>query len=96
MNAKVTQSDQQYFGRLGRANRALDRTERPPGSLKEALCRMARIEQLHGIDMRSPEALKSWPDRQSHIAYLKAVKRMAAKERNANAKKARGCQDSRC
>ena len=81
MGSRVTESDREYFRRLGRASRALERTEGPAGTLKEALRRMGEIERTQGIDMLSPEMLESWPDRESHFAYLKAVKRMAAKER---------------
>lgn len=84
MRGKASAEDREYFRRLGRAKRALRRTERPPETLAEALDRMYRIERNHGLDLRSPHAQAIWSDRRSHFAYLKAIRALAAKARRAN------------
>ena len=75
----VSDADREYFRRMGEANAAARAaTERPAGSLAVAFERMARIERAHGIDVRGTVRAGHWPDRESHMALLAAVK--AAKE----------------
>ena len=63
---KVSESDRDYFRRLGRANAAATRRERPAGTLAEAIERMARIEGSRGIDVVAT-AQDRWPDYASHM-----------------------------
>ena len=64
--------------RLGEAIAAARRaTERPAGSLAVALERMARIERHMGIDVLAT-GREHWPDRESHMALLAAVKERVA------------------
>ena len=77
---KVSEGDRDCFRRLGRANAAATRMEKPAGTLAEAIERMARIEGSRGIDVVAT-AQDHWPDYASHMNYIAAVRRMAAKER---------------
>lgn len=70
----VSDADHESFARLGEAIAAARRaTERPAGSLAVALERMARIERHMGIDVLAT-GREHWPDRESHMALLAAVK----------------------
>ena len=52
---KVSEGDRDCFRRLGRANAAATRMEKPAGTLAEAIERMARIEGLfEGFTRREP------------------------------------------
>ena len=74
----VSDADREYFEQLGVANAAAQRaTERPAGSLAVALERMAAIERNMGIDIVAT-AREHWPDRDSHMAFLAAVKEKIA------------------
>ncbi len=74
----VSDADRAYFEQLGEANAAAQRaTERPAGSLAVALERMAAIERNMGIDVVAT-AREHWPDRDSHMAFLAAVKKRVA------------------
>ena len=84
-SGKVSASDRAYFKKLARLNAAASRDERPAGTLREAFDRMERIERQRGIDVRAV-AQHHWPDYDSHMAYLKAVKAMAERERKAGKK----------
>ena len=85
-SGKVSASDRAYFEKLARLNAAASRDERPAGTLREAFDRMHRIERQRGIDVRKI-AQDHWPDYDSHMAYLKAVKAMAARERKVGKQK---------
>ena len=75
----VSDADRAYFKRIGEANAAARAaTEGPAGSLAVAFERMARIERAHAIDVLATVRAGHWPDRESHMALLAAVK--AAKE----------------
>ena len=76
---KVSQGDRDYFRRLGEANAATTRMEQPAGTLAEAIERMKRIARSRGIDVVAT-AQNHWPDYASHMNYIEAVRRMAAKE----------------
>ena len=63
----------------GLAHAAASRRLRSPGTLRAALDAMHRIEQLHGIDPR--DYIDLWSDRESHMAYLDAVRQKIARDR---------------
>lgn len=69
----VSEADREYFARLGEANAAACATERPAGSLAVAFQRMGMIERNMGIDVAAT-AREHWPDRESHMSFLAAVK----------------------
>ncbi len=70
----VSDADREYFARLGEANTAARAaTERPAGSLAVALERTDMIERYMGIDGVAI-ARNHWPDRESHMSFLAAVK----------------------
>lgn len=73
----VSDADREYFARLGEANAAARATERPAGSLAVAFERMGMIERNMGIDVVAT-ARGHWPDRESHMSFLAAVKHKIA------------------
>ena len=74
----VSDADRESFVRLGEANAAARRaTERPAGSLAAAFERMGMIERNMGIDVVAT-AREHWPDRESHMSFLAAVKNKIA------------------
>ena len=75
----VSDGDREVMRKLGLAQAAADRDSRPPGTLRAALDAMHRIEQLHGIDPR--DYIDVWADRESHMAYLDAVHKKMARDR---------------
>ena len=71
----VSDADREYFAQLGEANAAARRaTESPAGSLAVAFERMGRIERNMGIDVVATVRAGHWPDRESHMSFLAAVK----------------------
>ena len=75
----VSAADRGYIRKLARATKLANRSDGPAGTLAEALDRMWRIERAMGIDVAAT-ALEHWPDCASHMTYLEAVRKMAAKE----------------
>lgn len=71
---KASAEERAYFQRLGAANRRLNPGS-PPTSLAEAFERMAKIQEIHGQQLR-PAAHESDGDLQSHLAFLAACRRM--------------------
>ena len=76
---KVFERDREVSRKQGLAQEAANRDLRPPATFRGALDAMWRIEQLHGIDHR--DYIDQWPDRESHIAYLDAVHKKVARDR---------------
>ena len=72
-------ADREYIKKLARANKLASRSDGPAGTLEEALDRMWRIERAMGIDVAAT-AQEHWPDYASHMAYIEAVRKMAARE----------------
>ena len=79
--ATVSTADREYIKRLADANAVASRGDGPAGTLAEALDRMWRIERAMGIDVVAI-AQEHWTDYDSHIAYLEAVRKMAAKKKS--------------
>ena len=67
--------EKEYFRRVGEQNRLL--TETPPGSLQEMFDRMAAMEQALG-EFVSPGQFSdsSKGDLDSHLSYLKRLRRL--------------------
>ena len=79
---KASAEERAYFQRLGAANRRLNRGN-PPTSLAETFERMARIEEMHGRQLR-PASQKGDGDLQSHLAFLAACRRKRQPPPDAN------------
>ena len=79
-NGKVSERDREVIRKLGLAQAAANRNLRPPGTLQSALDAIWRIAQLHGIDPR--DYIDVWADRESHMAYLDAVHKRIARDRD--------------
>ena len=72
---EVSDADREYFAQLGEANAAARRaTESPAGSLAVAFERMGMIERNMGVDVVATVRAGQWPDRESHMSLLAAVK----------------------
>ena len=75
----VSDADREAMRKQGQAHAAANRDLRPPGTLRAALDAMHQIEQQRGIDPR--DYIDQWPDRASHMAYLDAVHKKMARDR---------------
>lgn len=75
---RVSAADRAYVRRLAEANQRASHGDAPAGTLAAALDRMWRIERNMGIDPVAT-AQDHWPDRDSHMAYLDAVRRRKAR-----------------
>ncbi len=78
-NGNVSERDREIMRKQGRAQAEANRGMRPPGTLKAALEAMHQIAKLHGIDPR--DYIDEWSDRESHMAYLDAVHKKMARDR---------------
>ena len=74
---EVTDADRAYLARVAEGNAAAQAGDRPAGSLAVAFERMGMIERAMGIDALAT-ALECWTDRESHMAFLAAVKKKKA------------------
>ena len=68
--------------RLGQGMAVAKRLDQPAGTLREALRQMWWIERSRTVGGR-PKSGMHWADRESHFAYLAAVRQVAEVERNA-------------